>query len=176
MSILDKQGDFFCRAMQSSDLAAVIRIQADAYVEEILETEEIIQTRFRQAPHTAWVVERAGDVCGYLVGYRSVLGEVTPWGGEFVCKPDSTTLYLHDLAICKSAVGYGLGPKLVNHALAEMKQREFRSAALVSVQNTKSFWQKLGFAESGHLDSVQKSNLTSYSSVAIYMTREISSW
>ena len=174
MIVLDKQGDFFCRTMQSSDLADVIRIQADAYVDEILETEEIIQTRFRQAPDTSWVVEKAGYVCGYLVGYQSALGEVTPWGGEFFCKLDSTTLYLHDLAICKSAAGCGLGPKLVRHALTEMRQRDFRNAALVSVQNTKSFWQKLGFEENTHLDFVQKNNLASYSSAAIYMTREIS--
>ena len=37
MSVLSKAGDFICRAMQLDDLAAVIRIQAEAYIDEILD-------------------------------------------------------------------------------------------------------------------------------------------
>lgn len=165
--------EFICRAMQSRDLEAVIRIQAEAYTDEILETDDVIRARFAQTPDTSWVVERAGEVCGYLVGYQSALGEVSPWGREFMHKPESTALYLHDLAISKSAAGCGLGPLLVNHALMEARQRALRAAALVSVQNSKSFWQKLGFNESAQLDEIQLCNLASYSGPAIYMTREL---
>lgn len=165
--------EFSCRAMQLHDLVDVIRIQAEAYVDEILETDEVIYARFAQVPDTSWVVERAGEVCGYLVGYQSVLGEVTAWGDEFMHKPTSTVLYLHDLAISKTAAGCGLGPMLVNHALDEARQRELRAAALVSVQGSKSFWRKLGFNEESQLDEAQQRNLASYSSPAIYMTREL---
>ena len=162
---------FSCRAMQLHDLADVIRIQAEAYIDEILETDEVICARFAQTADTSWVVERAGEVCGYLVGYQSVLGEVSPWGKEFAHKPAANALYLHDLAISKSAAGCGLGPLLVNHVLMEARQRQLRAAALVSVQNSKSFWQKLGFNESSGLDEIQQKNLASYSGPAIYMTR-----
>lgn len=165
--------EFICRAMRLSDLDAVIRIQAEAYIDEILETDEVIHARFAQTPDTSWVVERAGEVCGYLVGYQSVLGEVSPWGSEFTHKSESTALYLHDLAISKSAAGCGLGPLLVNYVLMEARQRALRAAALVSVQNSKSFWQKLGFNESAQLDEIQQRNLVSYSGPAIYMTREL---
>lgn len=165
--------EFICRAMQLRDLEAVIRIQAEAYIDEILETDEIIHARFTQTPDTSWVVERDGEVCGYLVGYQSVLGEVSPWGSEFLHKPESTALYLHDLAISKSAAGCGLGLLLVNHALMEARQRALRAAALVSVQNSKFFWQKLGFNECAQLDEIQQRNLASYSGPAIYMTREL---
>lgn len=164
---------FICRAMQLSDIADVIRIQAEAYIDEILETDEIIRARFAQTTDTSWVVERADEVCGYLVGYQSALGEVSPWGREFAHKPEASVLYLHDLAISKSASGCGLGPMLVNHVLKEARQRELRAAALVSVQNSKSFWQKLGFNESFELDEIQQNNLASYSGPATYMTREL---
>lgn len=167
--------EFVCRAMQLHDLEVVIRIQAEAYIDEILETDDVICARFAQTPDTSWVVERAGEVCGYLVGYQSALGEVSAWGSEFAHKPESTALYLHDLAISKSAGGCGLGPMLVNHALMVARQRELRAAALVSVQNSKSFWQKLGFNESIRLDEIQQRNLASYSGPAIYMTRELAS-
>jgi ribosomal protein S18 acetylase RimI-like enzyme len=165
--------EFICRAMQLCDITDVIRIQAEAYIDEILETDDVIRTRFAQTPDTSWVVERAGEVCGYLVGYQSALGEVSPWGGEFAHKPESTALYLHDLAISKSVAGCGLGPMLVNHALMEARQRKLRAAALVSVQNSKSFWRKLGFIECDQLDEIQQRNLASYSGPAIYMTREL---
>lgn len=164
--------EFICRAMQLCDIVDVIRIQAEAYIDEILETEEVIRARFAQTPDTSWVVERSGEVCGYLVGYQSVVGEVSPWGSAFMHKAESTTLYLHDLAISKSATGCGLGPLLVNHALMEACQRALCAAALVSVQNSKSFWQKLGFNEFAQLDEIQQRNLASYSGPAIYMTRE----
>jgi ribosomal protein S18 acetylase RimI-like enzyme len=167
--------EFSCRAMQLRDLVDVIRIQAEAYTDEILETDEVIYARFAQTPDTSWVVERAGEVCGYLVGYQSVLGEVSAWGDEFTHKPQSSALYLHDLAISKSAAGCGLGPRLVNYALEEARQRELRAAALVSVQDSKSFWRKLGFNECEHLDKKQQHNLASYSGPAIYMTRELAS-
>lgn len=159
--------------MQLRDIADVIRIQAEAYVDEILETDEVIRARFAQVPDTSWVVERAGEVCGYLVGYQSSLGEVTPWGSEFQHKSQSTALYLHDLAISKSAAGFGLGALLVKHALTDARERNLRAAALVSVQNSQSFWQKLGFNESTQLDEIQQRNLASYHGPAIYMTREL---
>jgi ribosomal protein S18 acetylase RimI-like enzyme len=165
--------EYICRAMQLRDIVDVIRIQAEAYIDEILEADEVIYARFAQTPDTSWVVERAGEVCGYLVGYQSALGEVSPWGSEFTHKPESTALYLHDLAISKSALGCGLGPMLVNHALKIAGEQELRAAALVSVQNSKSFWQKLGFNECLQLDEVQQINLASYSGPAIYMTREL---
>lgn len=164
---------FVCRAMQLGDLADVIRIQAEAYVDEILESDEVICARFAQTPDTSWVIERAGEVCGYLVGYQSILGEVSPWGSEFAHNPEADALYLHDLAISKAAAGCGLGPKLVHHVLMEARQRALPAAALVSVQNSKSFWQKLGFTECLDLDEIQQNNLASYSGPAIYMTREL---
>lgn len=164
---------FVCRAMQWQDLAAVIRIQAEAYVDEILETDDVIQARFAQTPDSSWVVEREGEVCGYLVGYHSALGDVTPWGSEFTHKPQANTLYLHDLAISQSAKGFGLGPLVVDHALSEARQRQLEHAALVSVQNSKVFWEKLGFVCCDELTQAQQQNLATYSGPAFYMARSI---
>lgn len=163
-----------CRAMRLSDIAAVIEIQAEAYVDEMLETAEVIAARFHAAPDTAWVAEYADKVCGYLVCYQSMLGEVTPWGEAFVHKPKANTLYLHDLAIGKNAIGLGVGRALVDCALSYARQCSLQSAALVAVQNSKSFWQKFGFNEYNHLVMAQLQHLTSYTGSAFYMTRSLS--
>jgi predicted N-acetyltransferase YhbS len=164
---------FICRAMRLCDLAAVIRIQAEAYIEEILETDQVIHARFAQAPDTSWVVERDGEVCGYLVGYQSTLGDITPLGSEFSNKPQANTLYLHDLAISDSAKGFGLGLVVVNYALREARQRQLEHAALVSVQGSKVFWEKLGFITCAELAQVQQQNLATYTGPAFYMSRRL---
>ena len=162
-----------CRAMQACDINAVIRIQAEAYVDEILEADAVILARFEQVPDTSWVVEYDGEVCGYLVGYRSAAGEVTPWGFEFSHKPQADTLYLHDLAVSKVAVGLGLGPCLVDYALAQAKTKALIYVALVSVQNSKGFWERLGFKEHLHLPTTQLEALASYAGPAFYMMRSL---
>ncbi len=158
--------------MQFDDLTEVMQIQSDAYVAEMVESEAIFAARLQSVPDTSWVVEGEQGICGYLVGYRSCAGVVAPWGSEFDHKPGADYLYLHDLAIGKSAIGYGLGPLLVDHALARAKLQQLSGAALVSIQNSKGFWQKLGFSEYADLTSVHQRNLNSYIGPAYYMLQE----
>lgn len=165
---------FICRAMQGQDLAEVIRIQAEAYVDEILETDEVIRARFAHTADTSWVIERAGEVCGYLVGYYAKLGEVSPWGCEFVHKRGADALYLHDLAISRSASGQGLGPLIVEHALTQAQQQQcLQHAVLVSVQNSKHFWEKLGFIAVQNLMQTQQQQLATYAGPAFYMAKPL---
>lgn len=162
---------FFCRLMCTDDLVAVLQIQSEAYVADMVESAEVFAARLAQAPDTAWVVEGAQGVCGYLMGYLSIVGSVTPLGSDFFHKPDGDHLYLHDLAISPSAVGCGLGPLLVNHALQQVAERRLSGAALVSVQDSRGFWERLGFSEFFQLAHDQYQNLASYSGRALYMTR-----
>ena len=163
--------EFICRVMQRDDLASVIRIQAEAYIDEILESDEVILERFATVPDTSWVVEGKQGVCGYLVGYLSHHGYITPWGDTFSHKKNADHLYLHDLAISTNAAGFGLGPKLVRYALEQAQARALRGASLVSVQDSKGFWQKLGFSEYLQLMPAQKQHLDTYTGPAFYMTQ-----
>lgn len=163
--------NFFCRVMRQADLASVIRIQAEVYIDEILESDDVITERFAAVPDTSWVIEGAQGVCGYLVGYLSYTGHVTPWGTAFTHKVNADCLYLHDLAISKTVAGCGLGPRLVRYALEQARQRKLQSAALVSVQDSKRFWNKLGFDEYLKLPPTQQQSLATYTGPAFYMTQ-----
>jgi len=165
------QSLFSCRAMRINDLGKVMRIQREAYADEMVESEAILAARLASVPDTSWVVEGEQGVCGYLVGYLSHAGLVTPWGSEFSHKADADHLYLHDLAISKSAAGSGLGPLLVNHALQQARGWQLSGAALVSVQDSRKFWQKMGFNEFAELTPAQQQHLDSYTGPAFYMTR-----
>ena len=165
---------FTCRPMHVDDLSDVMRIQSEAYVDEICESETVISSRFAKVPDRSWVVENEIGTCGYLMGYFSNVGTVTQWGAEFIHKADADYLYLHDLAISKAATGYRLGPLLVGHASLYARHHHLSGIALVSVQNSKRFWEKMGFREFVDLTLAQRENLASYAGPAFYMTQTFS--
>lgn len=161
------------RPMRRGDIPAVLAIQAEAYRTETLETEATIRGRFATSPDTAWVAEGERGVCAYLVGYRSRVGRVTPLDGDFAPHAQGDSLYLHDLAVSTRANGRGLGPALVAAALAQARERGLRYSALVSVQGSKGFWERLGYAAEHALEPAQAANLATYAGPAYYMVKRL---
>ncbi|WP_162818269.1 GNAT family N-acetyltransferase [Aquirhabdus parva] len=161
---------FQIRAMQHGDIETVMQIQAECYVLDAIEPQSTFIDRLHTSPKTAWVVEDTLGVCAYLVGYYSTVGNITPLGGRF--KPTlSNCLYLHDLAILPRVAGQRLGVTLVNTALSQQPDH-IQYTALVSIQNSVSFWQKIGF-ETQALDTDQTENLQTYPQPAFYMLKRL---
>ncbi len=162
------------RPIHSMDLAAVMRIQAEAYADDILESLDVMQARLEAVTDSAWVVECNGDIYAYLLAYWSLAGQVTPWGKAFSHQHNADTFYLHDLAIGERARGVRLGPWLVQQVLAQLQaEGRLRYAALVSVQGTQGFWEKLGFVAVNDLPEAQQRHLHTYNTPAIYMQRSL---
>ena len=90
---------FKIRPMALNDLVAIELIQAEAYGSYFLESADVIAQRFHTSPATAWVAERDGQVCAYLVGYFSQVGKINPLNTPFIPPADANCLYLHDLAL-----------------------------------------------------------------------------
>jgi GNAT superfamily N-acetyltransferase len=153
---------FKVRPMIASDLTAVEVIQAEAYAGYFLESADIIAQRFNLSPTTAWVAEQKGDVCAYLVGYWSVVGKINPLNALFSHVENANCLYLHDLALLKTAQGFGIERKLIQAATDYALQEAANAIALLSVQNSKAFWQGFGFSEFFELDMQQQENLATY--------------
>lgn len=160
------------RAMQVSDLSAVARIQALAYPAAFLEEDATLRDRLSAHAETAWVACSSGKIAAYLVAYRSLLGKVTPLGGQFAPNAQANCLYLHDLAVHPDCIGQGLGPRLVQHALHAATQGMAWSA-LVSVQSSQPFWQALGYQSQPLEDAGQRQNLATYSGPAVYMVQRL---
>ena len=164
------------RPMIASDLKAIEVIQADAYAGYFLESPDVIAQRFTLSPTTAWVAEREGDVCAYLVGYWSMVGKINPLNSPFSHVENANCLYLHDLALLKTAQGLGVGRKLIEAATQHALQQTTAAIALLSVQNSKAFWQGFGFSEFATLDVQQQQNLKTYldgSEDAFYMVKSL---
>lgn len=150
------------RTMTAQDIPALERIQEEAYGAHFLEPAEIIAARFAACPQTAWVAENQGRTYAYLVGYLSKVGKITKLHESFINSPDPDCLYLHDLALSPSAQGQGIARVLIETAEKFAQSQNLNALALLSVQNSKAFWQKFGFEEYFDLDVQNRANQATY--------------
>ncbi len=125
--------------------------------------------RMAEADLDAVLVARdAQGVCAYLFAYPSRLGKVTPLGGHFALPDAPDTLYLHDLAVAPRAAGQGVARRLVDALLA--RAGGLRHSALVSVQDTRRFWESLGYLPAAG----DAAALATYPQDALYMAKRLS--
>jgi len=161
-----------CR-MQAFDLPRVLEIQAAGYAPEFCETKSLFAARLTAAPETAWIAKRGLQICGYLMAYRSRLGNATSWNAPFQPVRDGACLYLHDLAICPTAAGQGIGPALIRHAWSWAGEQGLTHSALIAVQNSRPFWERQGYRDENHLTAVEQRKLASYQGPAVYLSQRL---
>lgn len=166
-------GGLLLRRLTRADLPAVMAVQADCYTPAMVEPEDTLRRRLAVAGDFAWVAAADEDVRAYLVGYPSRLGKVTALGAAFTVAADPDCLYLHDLAVSPRAAGSGLGPALVRHAWAAAQDRGLAQSALVSVQDSRPFWERLGYEDAGATDAAGRAALASYGGGACYLRRAL---
>jgi len=154
--------------MAEADLDAVLAVQAACYPPAMQEAADVVRARLRASPDTVLVARDADGVCAYLFAYPSRLGKVTALGGAFPVPQAPDTLYLHDLAVAPRAAGQGVARRLVDAMLA--RAGGMRHSALVSVQESRRFWESLGYmAAAGDAAA-----LATYPGDALYMTKRLS--
>ena len=100
------------------------------------------------------------------------------WVGLF--NPDHTLLDklqeefdLHDLAVAPQAAGQGLAQRLVSHLWARAAEERLSHSALVSVQGSQPFWERLGYRVQALDDPAQQRHLDSYGPGACYMAQPL---
>ena len=157
--------------MGEHQLAAVLAVQATCYPAAMQEPAAVVLARLRAAPATTLVACAGDAVHAYLFAYPSLLGRVTALDAPFVPAARPDTLYLHDLAVAPQALGRGLARRLVQQLLDQAAGEGLRHAALVSVQDTRRFWEGMGFeAEARRAPCAA---LATYPDHALYMTRRL---
>jgi GNAT superfamily N-acetyltransferase len=163
-------GSLVVRAMRHDDLDAIVDVQAQCYPPAMNEPASLLAARLQACPETAWVaVDPVTDVAGaYLVGYRTLLGKVSPLGGAFAHHPQADGLYLHDLAIGRALRGQGVAQALLAHARAQALEWHLAGLALVSVNDTVAFWRGQGF-ELADVTPQGQAALATYPGRAVYM-------
>ncbi len=164
------------RPMSFDDIDAVIAIESEYYVGDLVEPARVIGARLRDFPDTAWVVEDAQGVCAYLAAYPSRLGKVTPLGSEFPRYEQPETLYLHDMAVLRRAAGRGYGSRLARWALDFGRREGLPYSSLVALPDAAAFWERLGYRKTALTETQQQDRLKNYTSGACYMVLPLSNW
>jgi ribosomal protein S18 acetylase RimI-like enzyme len=164
------------RPVCAADLDAVLRVQAACYPPAMQEARDVVRARIEAAGSTSIVAVHqdgaASDcVIGYVFAYRSRLGVVTPLGAGFEVDPVGDTLYLHDLAVAPAAAGGGLARRLAARLLAQARESQSAWCALVSVQDSRGFWERLGYRAAGCDGDDARAALATYPVPALYMVR-----
>ena len=154
--------------MAEADLDGVLAVQAACYPPAMQEAADVVRARLRASPDTVLVARDADGVCAYLFAYPSRLGKVTPLGGAFAVPDAPDTLYLHDLAVAPRAAGQGVARRLVDAMLA--RAGGLRHSALVSVQDSRRFWESLGYLPAAG----DPAALATYPAGALYMAKGLS--
>lgn len=161
------------RAIREDDLDAVLRVQAACYPPAMQEPRDVVLSRLRATGDTTLVAVHGGVVCAYVFAYRSAAGAVTPLDAIFDIKNDGDTIYIHDLSVAPAAAGLGIARQLVDRLRLLAAGAGLRQCALVSVQDSRAFWERLGFAERLCVGDSAREALASYPSVAVYMCSDL---
>lgn len=161
------------RMMTRADVPDVLRVQTGCYRPSMLESEAAIHARLKTAPDLSWVVEVNGCISAYLVAYRSQLGKLGALGAPFDIVPNPDSLYLHDLAVDPACKGRGLGLSLVRMALEKASGENLAYSSLVSVQSSRDFWERQGYAIWSGIDVRQAAHLRTYPGQAWYMVNRL---
>lgn len=163
------------RPVRAADLDAVLRVQAACYPPAMQEPAAVVAARIAQAAGTSFVAAHQNGagcdhVLAYAFAYRSRLGAVTPLDAHFEIDPQGDALYLHDLAVAPDAAGLGLARRLTAQLLTHARDAQLAWCALVSVQDSRAFWERLGYRAAA-CDQDARTALATYPAPALYMTR-----
>ncbi|MET1537615.1 GNAT family N-acetyltransferase, partial [Burkholderia sola] len=83
------------------------------------------------------------------------------------------TLYLHDMAVHPDAAGQGLARALLAPLWDRARAEGLRHTALVSVQGSRGYWERHGYAVQALASPLQQQRLDSYGDGARYMVRPL---
>lgn len=132
--------------ISSSSWQGIINVQKEAYTNDIVETIEVLQSKWQASPNTCFIYQDNNhDILGYILAH--------PWNSYNppklfeVLAADSAgdILYLHDLAVSGKARGLGVGKQLSNKIIDIATSQPFLSIMLVAVQGAEDYWFNLGF-------------------------------
>lgn len=161
------------RELISSDVPAIMQIQRACYGSEFMESASVYQRRLQATGHCSLAATMDGELVAYLAAYGSKAGMITPLHGDFSYSEHPTVLYLHDMAVAPHMTGLGLASSLLHAVKSMARQRAIGLSALVSVQDSRAYWQRQSYQQQAVDDAQQARHLSSYGADAVYMLGKV---
>ncbi|VFQ45008.1 GNAT family N-acetyltransferase [Desulfoluna butyratoxydans] len=156
------------RPISAADWPRILDIQRENYSPSFIESLEALKSRWVASPTTCLVAEGPSGILGYALSHPWAQGHAPALDrplDEGIC-PE--LLYIHDLAVAKSARGSGAASILVRALASCAAEAGMTRMALTSVQGSDPFWERHGFAP-----TPLENSLAGYGADAVYMTATI---
>lgn len=158
--------------MRESDLDGVAVLASIAFPGHF-EEQACFAERLALFPDGCFVLAARDEIMGYLIAYPWVPGAIPPLNSLLGCLPvTAEAVYLHDLALHPDARGHGVVRPMIERLAGTLGALGTRQIALVAVNDSVPFWQKMGFAPVRD-DPSLTAKLQSYGGDATYMTRPL---
>lgn len=134
----------------------------------------VMQNRLALFPDGCFIADGEEARLGYAISHPSVVGKPAPLNTVLgALDPQADCLFLHDVALTEASRGLGLGRSLLDRLKAVAAQTGFCRLGLVSVNNSRAYWQAQGFGIYENGDEALAAKLASYESDAAYMTLDL---
>jgi len=133
------------RPMTIEDLPGIDQVQRASFAPAFWEDMSMFKEIIEHAPSFCVLAENKGEVLGYVLAYPSLLERDDFENGWRDLTGDETYIYVHDLSITPNGRGQGLARQLFNALDFAAKDNGFTNFAGIAVQESKGFWEKLGF-------------------------------
>lgn len=159
------------RPLTPSDLPAVEAIAASVHP-DFFEEPAIFAERQALYPAGTWLLEVDNTPAGYMLSHPWRLGTLPALNSLLgTVPPDADTYYLHDLALLPLARGTGAAGAVVRILTGHAQKAGFATMSLVTVNGSRGFWEKQGFAARDVPALAEK--LESYETAARYMVKPL---
>lgn len=139
------EGSIEIRLMRVEDLIINEAIANPIYYPKFWEPFEAFSHRLEIYPEGCMEATVNGEAVGYLYSHPWDYESLVPLGAVIELPSRLNCYYIHDVAVCESYRGLGIGERL---ALAGMRigfREGYYRIKLISVLDSYRFWERLGF-------------------------------
>lgn len=167
---------FIIRGAVADDIAAIESIQRECYPAEYHETAETFLNKIKQSPEFCLVaVNSQEQVLGYFMCLLASLERFPCLNmHDYIAPTSPSILYLHDMALTAMARGRGVRQAFLKEIFYKARQLpSLRASYLIAVQGAEIVWQKEGFKAVNAESLGLATQLQTYGTTAILMSREI---
>lgn len=145
------------RPLLGGAIRAASELADTIYQQELWESFDVFEKKCLLYPPGALGYFDGQRVIGYIVSHPWCFGTVVPINTVLERLPSTPDCYyLHDCLVTKEWQRQGIGRQLAQAAIAVGIAAHFRKFLLVSVNDTESFWKKLGFESCDEIEYAPK--------------------
>lgn len=136
------------RSMQVSDLAQVMAIQSQCYLQLPPESLACYQAKLAASADTCFVARLQEEIIAYMIALPWDSSAPPAFDAPSCELPKQTDcFYLHDLAVSPAARQHKVGSLLVAKFFDTAKALDFAKTCLIAVDGAHTYWQRFGFVQ-----------------------------